>query len=202
MGAFFGKLSNYSRTMKFHWEISLHYSHWDGAPAIVGKKKLVAALLKKECPNIITFHCIIHNSVLCSKLNAEFNTAVDRLIHVVNILRSYSTKQHRELVLGTHGWCKWRLCQINHATMALMLWCCSRWLDLMNVRNWRNKATDQLPPSIDNLNWCVCQVHRTIITTYSEWLHWWTQGVLDITKSLKLFDKLACLKLPWKQRLW
>ena len=69
----------------------------DGAPAMVGKHKGVAALLKKQCPKLISFHCIIHNSVLCSKLKAEFSESMDTLIRLVNFLRSNSAKKHRDL---------------------------------------------------------------------------------------------------------
>ena len=70
----------------------------DGAPAMVGRQRGAASLLKKDCPRMLTFHCIIHNAILCCKLkNGEFENPMNRLIRLVNFLRAKSAKQHREL---------------------------------------------------------------------------------------------------------
>ena len=69
----------------------------DGAPAMVGNTNGAATLLKNDCPRLLTFHCIIHNSVLCSKLKGEFVERMNTIIRLVNFLRAKSAKQHREL---------------------------------------------------------------------------------------------------------
>lgn len=69
----------------------------DGAPAMVGSTNGAAALLKQDCPRLLSFHCIIHNSVLCTKLKEEFAQRLDTIIRLVNFLRSKSAKQHRDL---------------------------------------------------------------------------------------------------------
>lgn len=69
----------------------------DGAPAMVGKHNGAATLLKKDCPRLLTFHCIIHNSVLCSKLKGEFVKPMNTIISLVNFLRAKSAKQHRDV---------------------------------------------------------------------------------------------------------
>ncbi len=69
----------------------------DGAPAMIGSTNGAATLLKHDCPCLLTFHCIIHNSVLCSKLKGEFVQRMNTIIHLVNFLRSKSAKQHRDL---------------------------------------------------------------------------------------------------------
>ncbi|XP_054767064.2 SCAN domain-containing protein 3-like [Lytechinus pictus] len=69
----------------------------DGAPAMVGKKTGVAARMKEVSPGLLSFHCLIHNSVLCAKINNDFAEPLNKLIEIVNFLRAKSSKQHRDL---------------------------------------------------------------------------------------------------------
>lgn len=69
----------------------------DGAPAMLGGNLGVAARMKAVCPGLLSFHCIIHNSVLCAKLNGHLAQSLNTLVQVVNFLRAKSSKQHRDL---------------------------------------------------------------------------------------------------------
>ena len=68
----------------------------DGAPAMVGNERGVAARLKAVCPHLLSYHCIIHNSVLCTKLKGEYNDVMNTVINIVNYLRGKSSLRHRE----------------------------------------------------------------------------------------------------------
>ena len=69
----------------------------DGAPATVGRSSGVAARMKVVCPGLLSFHCIIHNAVLCAKINGELAVSLNKLVEIVNFLRAKSSKQHRDL---------------------------------------------------------------------------------------------------------
>lgn len=47
----------------------------DGAPAMVGRERGLVARLKEGNPDMITYHCIIHQSVLCASLGDEYGEA-------------------------------------------------------------------------------------------------------------------------------
>lgn len=68
----------------------------DGAPSMVGKEKGFTARLREINPNLLSYHCIIHNSVLCSKLNPKCAEHMDLIIKLVNFLRANSALRHRE----------------------------------------------------------------------------------------------------------
>ena len=40
----------------------------DGAPSMVGKYKGFLAFMKKELPNLLTIHCVIHRQHLVAKI--------------------------------------------------------------------------------------------------------------------------------------
>ncbi|XP_010775227.1 protein FAM200A-like [Notothenia coriiceps] len=63
----------------------------DGAPSMVGKHKGLVSRLSAVNPALLTFHCIIHKSVLCGKMKETMDT-VKRL---VNFVRESSSLQHR-----------------------------------------------------------------------------------------------------------
>ena len=67
----------------------------DGAPAMVSEKKGLFGRMKTILPHLQSLHCIIHQSVLCSKLNGELETTMDVIIKIVNMIRSTSSLQHR-----------------------------------------------------------------------------------------------------------
>ncbi|XP_055918205.1 protein FAM200A-like [Eupeodes corollae] len=72
----------------------------DGAPAMVGNKKGLVHLLRsnERCnQNLISYHCIIHQTVLCCKLNHNFERIMQEVMKIVNFLRAKSSLQHREL---------------------------------------------------------------------------------------------------------
>lgn len=69
----------------------------DGAPAMMGRSSGVAARMKVVCPGLLSFHCIIHNAVLCAKINGELAASLNKLVEIVNFLRAKSSKQHRDL---------------------------------------------------------------------------------------------------------
>lgn len=61
----------------------------DGAPAMLGRvQELAASLL-----------CIIHESVLCTKLSGELKNTMDKVTSIVNFIRSTSSLQHRLFLL-------------------------------------------------------------------------------------------------------
>ena len=69
----------------------------DGAPSMVGREKGLVARLKEENQCMISYHCIIHQSVLCASLGEEYGEAMETVMKLVNFLRSTSALQHRQL---------------------------------------------------------------------------------------------------------
>lgn len=89
-----------------------------------GKEKGLVGLMNKreEIPNFISFHCIIHQEALVSKLrNNEFKEVMQRVVNVVNYIvsRSLKHRQFRQLIedydteyndLVTHSEVRWLSC--------------------------------------------------------------------------------------------
>ncbi|XP_067943258.1 general transcription factor II-I repeat domain-containing protein 2A-like [Watersipora subatra] len=69
----------------------------DGAPAMVGRDQGVIARLKKDMPSMLAFHCIIHSTVLCEKLNDHFQQLTCKAMKMINFLRNQSVLRHRNL---------------------------------------------------------------------------------------------------------
>ena len=69
----------------------------DGAPAMVGKNSGFVKFLKDKCPNLLACHCIIHESVLCAKLNPAYAELMTKSMKMINFLRSQSGLRHRQL---------------------------------------------------------------------------------------------------------
>lgn len=69
----------------------------DGAPAMTGKVNGFIALMRNLNSKIISFHCIIHQSVLCAKLSKNLKNVMTIVMKIVNYLRSHSALQHRLL---------------------------------------------------------------------------------------------------------
>lgn len=68
----------------------------DGAPSMRGKEKGLVGLMNKreEITNFISFHCIIHQDALVSKLrNNEFKEVMQRVVNVVNDIVSRPLNQ-------------------------------------------------------------------------------------------------------------
>ncbi|XP_077312023.1 SCAN domain-containing protein 3-like [Lithobates pipiens] len=69
----------------------------DGAPAMVGKERGAVARLKEDNPDLISYHCIIHQTVLCAILSDKFAEIMDTMMKLINFLRVSSSHQHRLL---------------------------------------------------------------------------------------------------------
>ena len=69
----------------------------DGAPTMLSRGKGLVGRLVKDNPGLITYHCIIHQSVLCAILGDEYCDVMENIMKLVNFLRSTSSLQHRLL---------------------------------------------------------------------------------------------------------
>ncbi|KAM3833953.1 protein FAM200A-like [Diretmus argenteus] len=67
----------------------------DGAPSMMGQHRGLVSRLAAVSPGLLTFHCIIHKSVLCAKLCGEMKEAMDTVTKLVNFVRESSSLQHR-----------------------------------------------------------------------------------------------------------
>uniref|UniRef100_A0A3B4ZDH1 DUF4371 domain-containing protein n=1 Tax=Stegastes partitus TaxID=144197 RepID=A0A3B4ZDH1_9TELE len=59
----------------------------DGAPSLTGQWTAVA-------PRMTALHCIVHQAVLCVKLNGHFKSVMDNVMATVNFIRATSSLQH------------------------------------------------------------------------------------------------------------
>ena len=70
----------------------------DGAPAMVGRKTGLVGLLKSNGVNCSTFHCIIHQEVLCTK-TLQMSDIMSSVMGIVNIIRGGNKAQrHKKFV--------------------------------------------------------------------------------------------------------
>ncbi|XP_067949669.1 general transcription factor II-I repeat domain-containing protein 2-like [Watersipora subatra] len=69
----------------------------DGPPAMVGRDQGLIARLKKDMPSMLAFYCIIHQTVLCGKLNDHFQQLLCKAMKIFNFFRSQSSLRHRNL---------------------------------------------------------------------------------------------------------
>ena len=69
----------------------------DGAPSMIGRGRGLTARLKEDNPDMINYHCIIHQSVLCASMGDEFYEVKETIMKIVNFLQSASALQHRLL---------------------------------------------------------------------------------------------------------
>ena len=53
--------------------------------------------MKEDNPELISYHCIIHQSVLCSTLSDEYAEVMNTMMKMFNFLRASSSYQHRML---------------------------------------------------------------------------------------------------------
>ena len=67
----------------------------DGAPSMVGRVNGLAKKLSEDIPNLVTFHCIIHQSVLCARLSGKLADTMTTIMKLINFIRSTSSLQHR-----------------------------------------------------------------------------------------------------------
>ncbi|CAK8697998.1 unnamed protein product [Clavelina lepadiformis] len=66
----------------------------DRAPAMLGRERGLVGRLLKDNPDLITYHCIIHQAVLCASLGDEYCKVMETIMKLVNFLRSTSALQH------------------------------------------------------------------------------------------------------------
>ncbi|XP_039632273.1 SCAN domain-containing protein 3-like [Polypterus senegalus] len=69
----------------------------DGAPAMIGREKGAVSRLKEDNPELISYHCIIHQSVLCASLSDEHAEVMSTMMKMIHFLRASSSFQHRML---------------------------------------------------------------------------------------------------------
>ena len=69
----------------------------DGAPAMVGTHQGLVARLRKDKQSLLAFHCIIHQTVLCGKLNVKFQALMTNSMKMINYLKSKSALRHCKL---------------------------------------------------------------------------------------------------------
>ncbi|MGH0126610.1 UNVERIFIED_CONTAM: hypothetical protein FKN15_035571 [Acipenser sinensis] len=69
----------------------------DGAPAMIGRERGAVAQLKEDNPDLTAYHCIIHQSVLCTNLSEEYAEVMNTMMKLINFLRASSSHQHRLL---------------------------------------------------------------------------------------------------------
>ena len=67
----------------------------DGAPAMTGKERGLVTRMKAIQPNLVAYHCIIHQSALCAKLCDKLAEIMSTLVKLVIFLRCNSSLQHR-----------------------------------------------------------------------------------------------------------
>ncbi|KAA8589552.1 hypothetical protein FQN60_012917, partial [Etheostoma spectabile] len=53
--------------------------------------------MKEDNPQLISYHCIIHQLVLCSTLSDKYAEVMNIMIRILNFLRASSSHQHRML---------------------------------------------------------------------------------------------------------
>jgi hypothetical protein len=81
----------------------------DGAPSMLGKHQGVTARLAALAPQMQSLHCLIHQSVLCSKLSNDLKETMTIVMAIINFIRSTSSLQHRlfqQLLEETSADCK------------------------------------------------------------------------------------------------
>ncbi|MBN3304818.1 SCND3 protein, partial [Amia calva] len=69
----------------------------DGAPCMTGRERGLVARLRAHHPDLIAYHCIIHQMVLCASLEEKYAEVMTTVMRLVNFLRASSALQHRLL---------------------------------------------------------------------------------------------------------
>lgn len=69
----------------------------DGAPAMTGMAKRAVERLKEHLPDLLPYHCIIHQSMFCAALRKECSDVMETIMKLVNYRRASSALQHRLL---------------------------------------------------------------------------------------------------------
>lgn len=53
--------------------------------------------MKEDNPDLVAYHCLIHQTVLCATLSEHFAEVMDTVMKLINFLRASSSLQHRLL---------------------------------------------------------------------------------------------------------
>lgn len=69
----------------------------DGAPAMMGKERGAVSRMKEDNPDLLAYHCLIHQTVLCATLSQHFAEVMNTVMKLINFLRASSSLQHRLL---------------------------------------------------------------------------------------------------------
>ena len=64
---------------------------------MIGAQKGLVTRLREQCPQIMSYHCLIHQSVLCFKQGEGYKEAINIIMKLVNYLRRTSALRYRTL---------------------------------------------------------------------------------------------------------
>ena len=64
---------------------------------MVGREKGAVARMKEDNPELMSYHCIIHQSDPCAALSDEYAEVMNTMMRMINFLRASSSQQHRML---------------------------------------------------------------------------------------------------------
>ena len=69
----------------------------DGAPSMLGRQAGFVALFRQEIgkPNLISYHCIIHQQPLCAKAGCGLQDTMKTVVESVNLIRARSLNHRR-----------------------------------------------------------------------------------------------------------
>ena len=69
----------------------------DGAPSMLGRQAGFVALFRQEIgkPNLIPYHCVIHQQALCSKAGCGLQDTMKTAVESVNLIRARSLNHRR-----------------------------------------------------------------------------------------------------------
>ena len=69
----------------------------DGAPSMLGLQAGFVALFRQQIgkPNLISYHCIIHQQALCEKAGCDLQDMMKTVVESVNLIRARSLNHRR-----------------------------------------------------------------------------------------------------------
>ena len=69
----------------------------DGAPSVLGRQAGFVVLFRQEIgkPNLISYHCIIHQQALCAKAGCGLQDTMKTVVESVNLIRTRSLNHRR-----------------------------------------------------------------------------------------------------------
>jgi len=129
----------------------------DGAPAMSGSVNGLAGRLKQDNNNILFFHCIIHQAVLCCKLPDNIKNVMTRIMQLINYLKSHSSLRHRQL--------KQFLLDLNSQYSDLLTHNDVRWLSKGQSMNRFWQLKDPVKDFLRTINSGAAQSHLDDITS-------------------------------------